>query len=257
MQNVLAIARRELGAFFDSPLAYVVVPIYVVLVGAFALWFDDVFTRDAVSLRSVVFWSSVWLLLLVPAVTMRLFAEERRTGSLELLVTLPLREEELVLGKYLAALALVGVAVGATFGYALMMAWLGLPPVSGPAAPAALRLFTDTQLDWGPALGGYLALLLMGAALAAIGTAASALTSNQIVAFLLAVVVSVIPWSLGLFLDRVPAELVPLAQAASFGVHVDNLARGVLDSRDFVYWGGVCGLFLHLAVWTLQRRRLS
>lgn len=257
MQNVLAIARRELGAYFDSPLAYVVVPIYVVLVGGFALWFDDVFALGTVTLRGVFFWSGVFLLLFAPAVTMRLFAEERRSGSLELLVTLPIREEELVAGKYLAALGLVAVAIACTFGYALMMAWLGTPPATGPAAPALVRMFTDTALDWGPTLGGYLGLVLMGAALAAVGTAASSLTGNQIVAFLLAVAVSVFPWSIGLFLDRVPVALQPLAQYLAFTFHFENLARGVLDTRDFVYWGGATALFLHLAVFTLQRRRLA
>lgn len=257
MRNVLAIARRELGAYFDSPLAYVVVPIYVVLVGGFALWFDDVFALGTVTLRGVFFWSGVFLLLFAPAVTMRLFAEERRSGSLELLVTLPIREEELVAGKYLAALGLVAVAVACTAGYALMMAWLGTPPATGPAAPAWVRMFTETSLDWGPTLGGYLGLLLMGAALAAVGTAASSLTGNQIVAFLLAVAVSVFPWSIGLFLDRVPVALQPLAQYVAFSFHFENLARGVIDSRDFVYWGGVTGLFLHLAVFTLQRRRFA
>jgi ABC-2 type transport system permease protein len=257
VQNVLAIARRELGAYFDSPLAYFIVPIYVLLVGGFALWFDDVFAAGTVTLRGVFFWSGLFLLLLVPAVTMRLFAEERRTGSIELLTTLPLTESELVAGKYLAALVMVAVALASTLPYPLMFAVLGLPPAGDDVAPTLLRIFTETNLDWGPALGGYFGLFLLGAALAALGTAASSVTSNQIVAYLLAVVLSVFPWVAGMFLDKVPADVLPLVQYLTFTFHFDNLARGVLDTRDFVYWGALVGLCLHIAVWSLERRRLA
>lgn len=256
MRNILAIARRELAAYFDSPLAYFVVPIYVVLVGGFTLWFDDVFAAGTVTLRGVFFWSGLFLLLLMPAVTMRLFAEERRSGTLELLVTLPITEAELVTGKFLAALGLGATAIAGTFGYVVMMAVLGTPLGGDDAAPFLVRAFTDTTLDWGPATCGYLGLLLQAAALAAIGTAASSLTNNQIVAFLGALVISLFPAVLGLFLDRVPVLLLPLAQYVSFGYHFDNMARGVLDTRDFIYWGGVMGLALHTAVWSLERRRL-
>jgi ABC-2 type transport system permease protein len=257
MSNVSAILRRELGAYFDAPLAYFVVPVYVLLVGAFALWFDDLFAAGVASLRGLFFWASLFLVLLVPAVTMRLFAEERRTGSLELLVTLPVRDEEIVLGKYLAAVVLVGVAVAALLPYALLVAWLGTVQGAEADAPRLLRMFSDTGLDWGPALCGYLGLVLLGAALAAIGTAASAVTSNQIVAFLVSLLVSVVPFVLGFFLERVPVPLLPLAQFVAFQPHVDNLARGVVDTRDLVFWAGLCALALHTAVFSLERRRLG
>ncbi len=257
MQNVLAITRRELGAYFDSPLAYFIVPIYAILVGGFALWFDDVFAAATVTLRGVFFWSGLFLLLLVPAITMRLFAEERRTGSIELLVTLPLTETELVAGKYLAALVMVAVALASTLTYPFMFALLGLPPAGDDAAPTLLRLFTETNLDWGPAIGGYVGLFLIGAALAAIGTAASSLTSNQIVAYLVAVVLSVFPWVAGMVLDKVPVEVLAVVQYLTFTFHFDNLARGVVDTRDLVYWAALIGLCLHTAVWSLERRRLA
>lgn len=258
MNNVFAIARRELSAYFDSPLAYFVVPVYVVLVGGFALWFDDVFAAGTASLRAVFLWSAIFLVLLVPAITMRLFAEERRTGSIELLVTLPVREEELVLGKYLAALSLVVVAVGTTIPYALALGWLGTPEIATEgASPRFLRAFTESGLDFGPTLTGYAGLLLLGAALAAIGTAASSLTSNQIVAFLLALVVSIFPYVTGFFLERVPTSILPLVQYLSFDYHFNNLARGVIDTRNLVFWGSVAALSLHTAVYSLERRRLT
>lgn len=257
MRNVFAIARRELGAYFDSPLAYVIVPIYVVMVGGFALWFDDVFSAGVVSLRGVFFWSALFLVLLVPAITMRLFSEEYRTGSIEMLTTLPIREEELVIGKFLAATALVAVGVFCTLSYPITLAVLGVPDSVMSDSPFVVRLVNESGLDFGEAACGYLGLLLLGAALAGIGTGISALTQSQIVAFLGALVVSLFPFLLEMFLDKVPADWVPLAQYLSLDYHFDNLARGVLDTRDLVYYAGVTALGLHVAVYALERRRLA
>lgn len=256
MNNVFAIARRELGAYFDSPLAYFVVPAYVILVGAFALWFDDMFATGTVSLRTLFFWSGIFLVLFTPAITMRLFAEERRTGSIELLVTLPIEEGELVAGKYLAALVVVAVALASTLSYPLTMLVLGTPErADGP--PLLVRMFTESGLEIGPLLTGYLGLFLVGAALAAIGTAASSITSNQIVAFLLALVISIFPFVTGYFLPQVPLSVLPIVQWLSFDYHFDSLARGVVDTGGFVFFGGVIALGLHVAVYSLERRRLA
>lgn len=238
MRTVLAIFRRELLSYFDSALAYIVIPVFLGLVGLFSLWFDDLFAAGLASMRGVFFWSALFLVLLVPAVTMRLFAEERRTGSLELLVTLPVSEGQVVLGKYLAAVALVAVALALTVSYPITLSQLG-------------------ELDPGPVVGGYLGLLGLAAAYAAIGTAASSLTSNQIVAFLVAMALCLVPFVLGFFLHTVPPGLLPLAQYLSFDVHFSNLERGVVDSRDLVFYGGVVALFLHVAVYALEQRRLS
>ena len=238
MRNVLAIFRREFASYFDSPLAYIVVPAFLVLVGGFSLFFQDIYAAGVATMRTVFFWSAVFYLLLIPAVTMRLFAEERRTGSLELLVTLPITEAELVLGKYLAALALMAVALGLTIGY-----------------PISLDLLGD--LDWGPVAGGYLGMFLLGASFAAIGTAASSLTSNQVVAFLMALVMCLVPFATGFALGRVPAALLPLVQYLSFDYHFNNLSRGVIDSRNLIFYGSVVAMFLHVAVFSLERRRLT
>ncbi|GDX81880.1 hypothetical protein LBMAG42_36910 [Deltaproteobacteria bacterium] len=257
MRNAFAIARRELGAYFDSPLAYVIVPIYVVLVGGFALWFDDIFAAGVVSMRGVFFWSALFLVLLVPAITMRLFSEEYRTGSIEMLSTLPIREEDLVIGKFLAAAALVSVGILCTLTYPLTMAVLGVPESVASESPFLVRLVNESGLDLGEVACGYVGLLLLGAAIAGIGTGVSALTSSQIVAFLGALLVSLFPFMLGMFLDKVPADLVPLAQYLSLDYHFDNLARGVLDTRDLVFYGAVIALGLHVAVHALERRRLT
>lgn len=257
MRNVFAIARRELGAYFDSPLAYFIVPIYVILVGGFALWFDDLFAADVVSLRGVFFWGALFLVLLVPAITMRLFAEEYRTGSIEMLATLPIREEELVLGKYLAAVVLMAAGLLCTFTYPITLAVLGVPETTSSDAPWIVRVINESGLDLGEVGCGYLGLFLLGAAIAGIGTGVSSLTSSQIVAFLGALVVSVFPFALGMFLDKVPADLVPLAQYLALDYHFDNLARGVIDSRGVIFFCSCAAIGLHTAVYALERRRLT
>ena len=238
MNKVLAIFGRELASYFDSPLAYLVIPSFLGLLGGFSLWFHDLLGAGVVSMRSVFFWSAVFYLLLIPAVTMRLFAEERRTGSLELLVTMPVTEGQMVLGKYLAALALMTVALALTVSYPLTLALLG-------------------DLDWGPVIGGYLGLFLLGASFCAIGTAASASTRNQVVAFLLALVLCLVPFATGFALAQVPPALLPLVQHLSFDYHFNNLARGVVDTRSLVFYASVVAVFLQLAVYGLERRRLS
>lgn len=237
MRNVFAIFQREFSGYFNSALAYIIIPVFLLLVGGFSLFFQDILAQGVASMRTVFFWSAVFFLLLIPAVTMRLFAEEQRTGSIELLITMPITEPEMVLGKYLAALTLMMLALGLTISYPITLAQHG-------------------ALDWGPVFGGYVGLFLLGASFTAIGTAASAMTRNQVVAFLIALIICVIPFASGFALDRVPAVLLPVVQYLSFDYHFNNLARGVIDSRNILYYGSVIALFLHLAVFNLQRRRL-
>lgn len=238
MPNILAIFRREFWGAFDAPLAYIAVTVFLVLVGGFTLFFQDLLTSGVATLRPMFFWCAVFYLLLIPAVTMRLLAEERRTGTLEILSTLPVTEAQIVLGKYLSALALMTVALALTATYPITLATLG-------------------DLDGGTVVGGYLGLFLLGAALTAIGTAASAYTGNQVVAFLVALLVSTIPFATGFALDKVPSAILPLVQVLSFDYHFNNLARGVVDSRDLIFYLGVVALFLQLAIYGLERRRLS
>lgn len=238
MGNVAAIFRREFWSAFDSPLAYVVIPVFLALVSGFSLFFQDVLGGGVATLRPVFFWCAVFYLLLIPAVTMRLFAEERRTGSLELLVTLPVTEGQVVLGKYLAALALMAVSLLLTLTWPLTLGMLG-------------------DLDLGPVFGGYLGLFLLGAAFTAIGTAASAYTSSQVIAFLVALIVGLVPFATGFALQRVPGDLLPLVQYLSFDYHFNSLARGVVDTRNVVYYLSVVAVFLQIATFGLERRRLS
>lgn len=238
MAHALAIARREISGYFGHPLAYIALLLFVALVAAFTLWFDGLLLGGTASMRSPFFWSAVSFLLLVPAITMRSIAEERRTGSLEMVGTLPITTGQLVVGKWLATVALVATALALTLGYPIALAILG-------------------ELDPGPVVGGYLGLLLLGAALCAVGVAASAATDSQVVAFLLALAVGGAPWALGWFLPLVPGEWVPVVQYLTVEYHFSNLARGVLDTRSVVFYLSSALLALQLAIRLLEHRRLS
>jgi len=238
MRNALVVCGRELGSAFRRPLAYAVLGAWVGLVGLLTLWFDDVLAGGIASMRRPFFWMGACLLLLVPASTMRLIAEERRSQTLLVLQSLQMGPVELVVGKWLSAVALVAAALALTLPWPAMLAAYG-------------------AVDVGPLLGGYLGLLLGGATLAAVGTASSAATDSQVVAFLLALVACLVPWLVGLALPLVPADQVALVQPLTFEYHFSNLARGVLDTRSLVFFGAVTTVALRLAVHLLEQRRLA
>ena len=238
MSNVFAIFRREFVAYFGQPLAYIALCLFVGLLAIPCLLVNDVLTAGVADMRVPFFWIAAAFVLLVPAVTMRLIAEERRTGSIEILCTLPVTEVQIILGKWGAAVAMVGIALVLTFSYPIAMSLLG-------------------SLDWGPVLGGYLGLFLMGSTFAAIGLAASCLSRFQLVAFLLSVCVCGLPWAFGFVLAVVPAEWVGWVQYSTFQYHFANLARGILDTRSVVFFLSVALVSLRVAVFSLERRRLS
>lgn len=238
MTNILHIFRRELQGQLGHPLAYVALALYVVMLAAFALFFADLLNAGVASMKTPFFWIATGFLFLVPAVTMRTVAEETRSGRLELLATLPLTEAQLILGKWLAAVAVVAAALVLTLPYPFVLSQLG-------------------DLDWGPVIGGYVGLLLMGSSFSAIGVAASSVTTNQLVAFQLALTVCVLPWAVGFFLPVVPVEYLPWVQYLAFEYHFSNLARGVLDTRSLVFFGSIAVLALRLAMLSLEHRRLT
>jgi len=238
MRNVLVIFEREFIAYFNGALAYIIIPVFLLMVGAFSLYFRDVFDLEIVTMRPIYFWCSLSFLLLIPALTMRAFAEELRTGSYEMLSSLPISPEQMVLGKYLAALALMTIALALTLTYPYTLSQVG-------------------DLDIGPVLGGYLGLFMLGAAFCAIGVAASASTQSQVIAFVIALLVGLVPFALGYALSAAPGSLLPLLQHLSFDYHFSQMAKGIIDTRQLIYYGSVIALFLHFAVFQLRRRRLK
>lgn len=237
MQQVIAILRRELAGSFDQPTAYIVLTVFVGVIAVPCLVLQDVLAVGVPTLRVPFFWTGVALLFVVPALTMRLIAEERRTGSLEILQTLPVTPTQLVLGKWLAAVALVGVALGLTAGYPAVIGALG-------------------GLDPFRAVAGYLGLFMMGGAFAAVGIMASALTRHQVIAFLVAFALLAVPWAVGYALSAVEPGLIPVVQYLTFEFHLQPLARGIIDTRSLVFFGALTLVALRLAVYVLHHERL-
>jgi ABC-2 type transport system permease protein len=230
----MAITNREFKAYFNSPVAYFVISIFLIMVGI--LFFIPFFSQDRVSMRS--FFSLVPFLLVffVPAITMRLIAEERRSGTIEMLITMPVRDVDVILGKFFAALLLLVVALVLTLPYAITISNFG-------------------NLDWGPVLGGYFGLLLMGAACLSLGLLASSWTENQIIAFVVGLFLSMFFLMLDQFMIFLPSGMVGLFEYLSFGAHFRNAARGIIDSRDVVFFLSFIVGCLFFAFRSLESRR--
>ncbi len=233
--NTWTFAQKELRSFFNSAVAYVILTLFLLIAG----WFftSSMFLVNQADLRDVfsVIIPLIYLFF-IPAITMRVIAEEKKSGTIELLVTMPVRDVEIVLGKYLATLILLATALALTFAYPMTIAMLGNP-------------------DGGALIGGYLGLLLMGAAYLAIGIFTSGLTPNQIVAFITGFALIFVFYMLDKVIVFFPGVMASILEYASVTYHFDNLARGVIDTRDLVYYGTVIVLFLFLAVRSLEARK--
>lgn len=234
MRNTIAIAEKELKAYFASPIAYVVTAAFLAVMGyLFAVILG--FGRQA-SLRFVFQNMSIILLLIAPALTMRLLAEEQRTGTIELLLTAPLRDVEVVLGKFLASLALLGVMLGLTLYYPLLLGLYGKP-------------------DWGPIATGYLGVLLLGAGCLAVGLFTSTLTQNQIIAAVLGMGLLLLLWVIGGAGQLVGGPVGDILRYLDIPNHFNDFTRGIVDSRDVIYYLSLSVSGLFLAVVSLQSRR--
>ncbi len=239
MGTYLIIARREVNSFFDSLTAYVLITVFLGISGFFTwIYGSDIFFVGQASLQSffsVAYWS---LFFFIPALTMRSIAEEKRSGTLEMLLSKPVSDFQLVAGKFIAVFELILIALLFTLPYYVTVAFLG-------------------PLDHGATLCGYFGMLLMSAVLISIGIFASSLTSNQIVAFLLALFIGV--FFLIIF-DVLAANftgaLGTFFSYLSLSTHYESMARGVIDSRDVVYFLALTFLFLFSATMVLSKRNL-
>jgi ABC-2 type transport system permease protein len=236
MNNVMAVIKKELKGYFNSPIAYIFIIVFLTL--SSWLFFRGFFLIGQAEMRP--FFSLMpWLFLFfVPAISMRLWAEERKLGTVEVLMTLPLRDWEAILGKFLAGLTLIVISLLLSFTLPAVVAYLGDP-------------------DTGPIVGGYIGTILMGAAYLAIGLFASTLTENQIIAFIIGVVFCFAMLIVGeeIVLFSAPGFLAPILRYLGLAAHFSSIGRGVLDSRDIIYYLSVIGFFLYLSVHIVQGRR--
>jgi ABC-2 type transport system permease protein len=239
MQNILVIAKREINSYFVSPIAYVAVAVYLVLAGfIFVFNVNAMATYGAPVSMEGQFSTMVFLwLIFAPPLTMRLLAEEQRMGTLELLLTSPVRDWEVVLGKFLGSLAVLALTIILTLAYGLILR------VNGHA-------------DVGPMAAGYLGLFLTGASLMSIGVMASALTQNQVIAALFSFVTTLILWIIsatGQLMSNLTAS--QIFTQLDFFEHTNNFWRGIVDTNDVVYFVSLMALALFIATRVLETRR--
>lgn len=239
---MVTIARREFRSYFDSPLAYVVICLSFLALGLMFFMYRGGFWQvDRASLQTMFDYVPFGLsVLVVPVVTMRLVAEEKRSGTLEMLITLPVKDSDVILGKYFGALGLVMVLVLATLAYPLAM--FKFPWVLG-------------SLDYGPIMTGYFGLLLFSAAATAIGLLVSSLTESQAVAFFITFFVLVVLWFLGTIAETQPGTMGTVLAYVSFQSRLQGFNRGVIDTRDVVFFLSVTIIALVIAFRALERRK--
>jgi len=239
MPNILVIAKRELDSYFVSPIAYVAIAVYLVVAGfIFVLEMQYMAQANVPPSLQGQFNTMVFLwLIFAPPLTMRLLAEEQRMGTLELLLTSPVQDWEVVLGKFLASLGVLLLTIVITFAYGLMLRAYG-------------------NADVGPMAAGYLGLFLTGGALLSIGVLASAMTQNQVIAALLAVAITLLLWVLGAASQLVSnLTATQVFNQLAFFEHTTNFWRGIIHTNDVVYFVSLMALTLFLATRVVETRR--
>ena len=233
MSAITAIWNKEFKDYFLTPIAYMVIAVFLVVVGWF--FFSTFFIKSQATLRDLFQLLPVVFAFVVPALTMRLISEELSLGSYELMATLPVRPAQIVLGKFLACLCLIGAMLAPTLLYAVSVDLLG-------------------DLDWGPVLGGYIGAVLLGGAYAAIGMVASSLTRNQIVAFIVGAAVCFTLAYLNRMLFFLPEAIQGIVSYLAIMTHFENAARGVLDIRDAIYFLSLIFLGLYATKLVLESK---
>ncbi|HKJ94833.1 MAG TPA: Gldg family protein, partial [Gammaproteobacteria bacterium] len=238
MSEVWHIIRRETAAFFSSPVAYLFIGTFLAVNLFVFFWADAFFARNIADVRPLFEWMPVLLVFLVAALTMRSWSEERRSGTLELLLTSPVSSARLVLGKFAAALFLVMVALALTLPLPFTVSMLG-------------------PLDWGPVIGGYAATLFLAGAYVAIGLFVSSRTDNQIVSLIVTVLIAAVLYLVGSdwLTALVGRDVAQVLRLIGTGSRFDSITRGVLDLRDIYYYLSLAGVFLALNVYSLEKLR--
>jgi ABC-2 type transport system permease protein len=242
LDQTLIILRRELASYFSTPIAYVFIVIFLFLSGVFTFYLGAFFPRGQADLLPF-FSFHPWLyLFLIPALAMRLWAEERKSGSIELLLTLPVTTTQAVLGKFLAAWLFTAIALGMTFPMWITVNYLGDP-------------------DNGIIIAGYLGSFLMAGGFLAVGSCISALTKNQVVAFVISVVVCLIfilsgfPLVLDFFSGWAPQILISTISSFSFLTHFNSISKGVIDGRDLIYFLSLISCWLTVNVILIEMKK--
>ncbi len=240
MKKIFTVAGKELKGYFGSPMAAIFIGAFLLFSLFFFFWVEQFFIRNSADIRPLFRWMPMLMIFLVATLTMRQWSEEQKMGTLEVLLTLPVRLWQLVLGKFLAVLFLVALALALTLGL-----------------PVTISLFGN--LDWGPVIGGYLGTLLMAAAYIAIGLFVSSRTDNQIVALIVTVLIGGIFYLVGsnTIAGLFSSGIGDLLRSLGTGSRFASIERGVIDLRDVVYYVAVAAVFLVLNITALDMKRWS
>lgn len=242
MRNIVSIAKREFGGYFSTPVAYVFIIVYLLLVNGLTFLITKFYDREQADLLAFFTWHPWVYLFLVPAITMRLWAEERRQGTIELLFTLPITLAESVLGKFLAAWAFAGIALALTFPIWITVNVLGKP-------------------DNGVILASYVGSFLMAGAYLAIGAFVSACTKNQVIAFVVSAVLCLVFVLIGLpgmaSVSFLPPVVVETVRSFSFLSHFESIQTGVIDLRDITYFLSLIAMCLVVNAIVLDMKKAS
>lgn len=242
VRNTKAIAKREIAAYFGSPVAYVFMVVFLVLMGFLTFFVSQLYESGQADLRPFFMWHPWLFLILVPAAAMSLFAEERRSGTLETLLTLPITLFEVILGKFIAAWIFLAIAIALTFPVVLTACYLGDP-------------------DMGTVIGGYTGSILLAGACLSVGILTSALTRSQVISFVLSVVICLFlllagwPPVTGILVRWAPAWLIDGVASFSLMPHYESFQKGVFDLRDFAYYVSVMAFMLFGTHVALNNRR--
>ena len=235
MRNLKAVYFKELKSYFNSPMAYIFLVIFAVINGYF--FTRTFFLFDQSDMRSLFNIIPLVYLFFIPAVTMSLIAREKNLGTMEVISTLPLKDIDFVAGKFLAAFTLVVTGLLVTLIHFFTLTQVG------------------TNVDYGAVFTGYLGLALAGAVYSSVGTFASSITDNQVVAFIIGIFIVLVFFLMDKMLMFVPVYLTGIIQYLSVDYHLSNISRGVIDSRNLVYFASVVGFFLFMTVRILEIRK--
>jgi ABC-2 type transport system permease protein len=233
MRQVAQIFQKEFNSYFISPIAYIVISVFLLVTGWF--FFATFFLFNQANMRTFYALLPVVFAFVIPAITMRLISEELNIGSDEILLTMPVTLRDVILGKFLASVALIIAMMIPTFAYPLTVSLMG-------------------QLDWGPVVGGYVGAVLLGAAFSAVGLFASALTRNQIIAFIIGLAICFTLTLIDKMLFFLPRSLLGVFAYLGADFHFQNIAKGIIDTRDLLYFISVCFVGLYGAYLALQAK---
>jgi len=233
MNKCWNIFKKEFKAYFVSPIAYIVISVFLLVTGWF--FFTEFFIYDQADMRIFFARLPMVFAFIIPAITMRLFSEEFNTGSYEILLTMPVTFPNVIIGKFMAAVAFIGAMLVPTISYPIFISFVG-------------------KLDWGPVCAGYFGAIMLGAAFSAVGIFSSSITRNQIVAFITGTAICFSLTLVERMMFFVPVSVVTVLEYLGANIHFQNVSKGIIDSRDILYFISISFIALYGANLVIQRK---